>query len=148
MVRRTVSAGALALAALFAAGCGPGQDPARVATSPPAEFVDAVRQLVRPAERMGVVSASAVDATGAQPSMIEVDGLVGDAERELREFRAMRFGDPALRAEQARLVRAMRSIVARMKAVQATLRSGGRAGLPGATTSLLGALEGLPSAAR
>lgn len=148
MVRRTVSAGALALAALFAAGCGPGQDPVRVATSPPAEFVDAVRQLVRPAERMGVVSASAVDATGAQPSMIEVDGLVGDAERELRDFRAMQFGDPALRAEQARLVSAMRSIVARMKAVQATLRSGGRAGLPGATTSLLGALEGLPSAAR
>ena len=63
-MRRTVSAGALALAALFAAGCGPGQDPARVATSPPAEFVDAVRQLVRPAERMGVVSASAADATG------------------------------------------------------------------------------------
>lgn len=148
VVRRTVSAGALALAALFAAGCGPGQDSARVATSPPAEFVDAVRQLVRPAERMGVVSASAADATGAQPSMIEVDGLVGDAERELRDFRAMQFGDPALRAEQARLVSAMRSIVARMKAVQATLRSGGRAGLPGATTSLLGALEGLPSAAR
>ena len=81
-------------------------------------------------------------------ALVEVDGLVGDAEREVREFRAMRFGDPALRAEQARLVRAMRSIVARMKAVQATLRSGSRAGLPGTATSLLGALEGLPSAAR
>jgi hypothetical protein len=73
---------------------------------------------------------------------------VGDATRELREFRALRPGAPALVAEQRRLVEAMTPIVQRMRAVQAIFRADARAGMAGATNALLTALEGLPSAAR
>ena len=148
VTRRTGPAGALALAAIVLAGCGQGPGAGDVATTPPAAFVDAVKQLVEPAERMGVVATSALRPDGPQPSVVEVDGLVGDATRELREFRALRPGAPALVAEQRRLVEAMTPIVQRMRAVQAIFRADARAGMAGATNALLTALEGLPSAAR
>lgn len=148
VTRRTGPAGALALAALVLAGCGQDPGATSVATTPPAAFVDAVRQLVGPAERMGVVASAALDREGPQPAAVEVDGLVIDAARELREFRALRLGDPGLAGEQQRLAGAMAPIVQRMRAVQAILRSEARAGLPDATRSLLTALEGIPSAAR
>lgn len=148
VTRRTGPAGALALAALVIAGCGQGPSAESAATTPPAAFVDAVKELVQPAERMGVVAAAALRPDGPQPSSVEVDGLVGDAARELREFRALRPGDAALVAEQRRLVAAFTPIVQRMRAVQAILRADARAGLSGATTALLMALEGIPSAAR
>ncbi len=147
-MRRTGPACATALAALALVGCG--QSPGEVSeatTSPPA-FVEAVRQLVQPAERMGVVATAALDVSGDQPEMVEVDGLVGDAEREMTEFRALRPGDQPLRSEQARLLSAMAPIVSRMRGVQAILRSRSRSGLGDATIGLLAALEGLPSAAR
>ncbi len=148
VTRRTGPAGALALAALVLAGCGQGPGARSVVTTPPSAFVDAVKQLVQPAERMGVVAVAALRPDGPQPSPVEVDGLVGDAARELREFRALRPGDPALAAEQRRLVAAFTPIVQRMRAVQAILRADARAGLSGATSALLTALEGIPSAAR
>lgn len=148
VTRRTGPAGALALAALVLAGCGQGPGARSVDTTPPAAFVDAVRQLVKPAERMGVVATAALRPDGPQPSGVEVDGLVGDATRELREFRALRPGDPSLVAEQRRLVAAFTPILQRMRAVQAIMRADARAGLSGATASLLTALEGIPSAAR
>lgn len=138
----------MALAALALAGCGASGDTASVATTPPAPFVDAVRQLVAPAERMGVVATSALDAEGPQPRQVEVEGLVADAKRELAEFRALRPGDPALRAEQSRLAAAMAGILARMRTIRAILATDAHTGLSGATTGLLDALEGIPSAAR
>ncbi len=148
VTRPTGPAGALALAAIVLAGCGQGPGAVSVGTTPPAGFVESVRQLVAPAERMGVVATSALDRDGPQPSMVEVDGLVGDAVRELREFRALRLGDAALAGEQRRLVAAMTPIVQRMRAVQAIMRADARAGLPGATRALLTSLEGIPSVAR
>lgn len=130
------------------AGCGQGPGDAPLPTTPPAAFVEGVRQLVAPAERMGVLASSSLDTASAQPSPIELDGVVGDAQRELREFRALRPGDPALRAEQARLVEVMRPIVARMREVRDILRSPSRAGLRSATDEYLDVLEGLPSAVR
>ncbi len=148
VTRRTRPAGALALAALVVAGCGQASGDVPVVTTPPAVFVDGVRELVAPAERMGVLATAALNPVGAQPLAIEVDGVVDTAVRELREFRALRPGAPALKAEQARLVAAMQPIVVRMREVRVILRSRSRTGLPGATSSLLDALEGLPSAAR
>lgn len=110
--------------------------------------MEGVRQLVAPAERMGVLATSALDASGAQPSPIEVDGVVGDAERELREFRALRPGDPALRDEQARLAELMRPVLARMREIREILDSPSRPGLRSATDEFLDVLEGIPSAAR
>lgn len=130
------------------AGCGQDPGAVSVATTPPAAFVDAVRQLVAPAERMGVVATAALDGQGPQPQRVEVDGLVADAARELREFRALRLGDVALAAEQQRLVAAMTPIVQRMRTVQSVLRADARTGLADAARSLLGSLEGIPSAAR
>lgn len=148
MTRRTRPAGALALAAIVLAGCGQGPATRSVATTPPAAFVEAVEELVQPAQRMGVVATAALAPDGPQPSMAEVDGLVRDAAREMRQFRALRPGDPALASEQRRLLAAMAPIVQRMRAVQAILRADARAGLSGATDALLTALEGMPSAAR
>jgi len=147
-MRRTAPAGALALAALALAGCGTGSDSATVRTTTPAEFVEAVRQLVQPAERMGVVATAALDESGPQPQAVEVDGLVDDVGREVREFRALRPGDEALRMEQARLLQVMEPVVSRVRAVRAILRSESRAGLRDATTQLLDALGEVPSAAR
>ncbi len=148
MTRRPGPAGALALAALALAGCGSGSDRADVATTPPSAFVDAVRELVRPAERMGVVATAALDTGGTRVSPAEVDGLVDDANRELREFRALRPGDAALVAEQSRLVAAMGPIVARMRQVRSILRTDAHSGLADSTTQLLESLEAIPSAAR
>ncbi len=148
MRRRTAPAGALALAALALAGCGTGSDVATVRTSTPAEFVEAVRQLVQPAERMGVVATAALDPAGPQPQSVEIDGLVDDAAREMKEFRALRVVDDALRTEQARLLRVMAPVVARVRAVRAILRAESRTGLRAATTELLDALQEVPSAAR
>lgn len=117
-------------------------------TTPPAAFVQGVRELVAPAERMGVLAASSLDPAAAQPSPIELDGVVGDAQRELREFRALRPGDPQLRAEQARLVQVMRPIIARMREMRDILESPSRAGLRSAAGEFLDVLEGMPSAAR
>jgi hypothetical protein len=119
-----------------------------VPTTPPAAFVEGVRELVAPAERMGVLAASSLDASSAQPSPIELDGVVGDARRELREFRALRPSDPALRTEQARLVQVMRPIIARMREIRDILGAPSRAGLQSATAEYLDVLEGLPSAVR
>lgn len=130
------------------AGCGQGTGDAPVPTTPPAAFVEGVRQLVAPAERMGVLAASSLDASAAQPSPIELDGVVGDAQRELREFRALRPGDPALRAEQARLVAVMRPIIARMREIRDILEVPSRPGLRSAAEEFLDVLEGMPSAAR
>ena len=147
-MRRTAPAGALALAALALAGCGTGSDATPARTTTPAEFVDAVRQLVQPAERMGVVATAALDQAGPQPQAVEVDGLVDDVAREVKEFRALRPGDEDLRMEQTRLIRAMEPVVSRVRAVRAILRSESRAGLRDATTQLLEALGEVPSAAR
>lgn len=130
------------------AGCGQGTGDAPARTTSPATFVEGVRELVAPAERMGVLAASSLDESSAQPSPIEVDGVVGDAERELREFRALRPGDASLQAEQARLVALMRPVVARMREIRDILDSPSRAGLGSATDEFLEVLEGIPSAAR
>lgn len=119
-----------------------------MATTPPSAFVDAVRELVRPAERMGVIATAALDTGGARASSAEVNGLVGDATRELREFRALRPGNPALAAEQSRLVIAMRPVVARMRQIRSILRTDAHSGLTDATTLLLDSLKAIPSAAR
>ncbi|MBU6363690.1 MAG: hypothetical protein KGQ95_05680 [Acidobacteria bacterium] len=147
-MRRTAPAGALALAALALAGCGTGSDAATVPVTTPAQFVEAVRQLVQPAERMGVVATASLDEEGPQPQAVEVDGLVDDVTREVKEFRALRPGDEALRMEQTRLLRAMDPVVSRVRAVRAILRSDSRAGLRDATTQLLDALREVPSTAR
>jgi hypothetical protein len=110
--------------------------------------VDGVRELVRPAERMGVIATAALAPAGAQASPVEVDGLVSDAARELREFGALRPGAPALVAEQARLVRAMQPIVLQMRRIRSILRDDARPGLPAATSALLESLGGIPSAAQ
>jgi hypothetical protein len=130
------------------AGCGQSPGDAPVPTTPPAAFVEGVRELVEPAERMGVLATAVLKPGGPQPSSIEVDGVVADAARELREFRALRPGDPALVTEQARLADAMAPIVARMRELRTIITSGSRAGLSTATTSLLEALEEIPSAVR
>ncbi len=148
VTRRTAPAGALALAALALAGCGSGPDATALRATTPAEFVDAVRELVQPAERMGVVATASLDPDGPQPQPIEVDGLVDDVVREVREFRVLRPGDEALRMEQTRLLRAIDPVVSRMRAVRAILRSESRAGLRDATVQLLDALGEVPSAAR
>ncbi len=148
VTRRSGPAGAIALAALTLVGCGSGADRASVATTPPAAFVDGVRELVRPAERMGVIATAALAPAGAQASPVEVDGLVSDAARELREFGALRPGAPALVAEQARLVRAMQPIVLQMRRIRSILRDDARPGLPAATSALLESLGGIPSAAQ
>jgi hypothetical protein len=148
VTRRTRPLGALALATLALAGCGAPGDTASVATTPPAAFVDAVRELVAPAERMGVVATSALSPEGPQAAQVEVTGLVADARRELREFRALRPGDPVLRAEQSRLSVAMARVIDRMARVRTILATESRTGLAGATTALLDALGEMPSAAR
>lgn len=147
-MRRTAPAGVLALAALALAGCGTGSDATTARTTTPAEFVDAVRELVQPAERMGVVATAALDEDGPQPQSVEVDGLVDDMSREIREFRALRPGDEDLRMEQTRLLRAMEPVASRVRAVRAILRGDSRAGLRDATSQLLVALGEVPSAAR
>ncbi len=107
-----------------------------------------MRELVQPAERMGVVATAALDTGGARASSAEVNGLVDDAIRELREFRALRPGDPALVAEQSRLATTMRPVVARMRQIRSILRTDAHSGLADATTQLLDSLEAIPSAAR
>ncbi|MSO43889.1 MAG: hypothetical protein EXQ74_01040 [Thermoleophilia bacterium] len=102
---------------------------------------------MHPAERMGVVATAALDASGPQPLGIEVAGLVDTADRELADFRAITLGDPVLIDERSRLASAMAAIIPHMRRVRAILVSDGRGGLASATTSLLDALKGIPSAA-
>jgi hypothetical protein len=148
VTRRPGPAGALALAALALAGCGSGSDAANIASTPPSVFVDAVRDLVRPAGRMGVIATAALGTSGVRASGAEMDALVDDAARELREFRALRPGDQALVAEQSRLVAAMGPVVARMRRIRSILRTDDHSGLADSTTRLLDSLEAMPSAAR
>lgn len=136
------------LAALALGGCGSGPESARVLTASPSAFVEGVRDLVRPAERMGVIATAALAEGTAQASSIEVDGLVDHATRELRQFRALRLGDRALVAEQSRIVRLMGPIVSRMRTIRTVLRTDARRGLAEETSTLLRSLEAIPSAAR
>lgn len=148
MNRTTGPVGALVLCAVMLSGCGQDAGAPAVATSSPARFVEAVRELVTPAERMGVVGTAALDRGDARPTRAEVDGLVADATRELREFRGMRLGDAALAREQQRLASAMEPVVRSMRSVRDMLRRGGDTGLRDAVRDLLEVLEGIPSAAR
>lgn len=144
--RAGTTVGVFALAALALAGCGSGDDSARVQTTAPAAFVKAVTELVTPAERMGVVATSVLDGTGDQPQQIEIDGLTDDIARELSQFGALHLGDPALAAEQKRLVAAMGPIATSMRQVRAGIEAEGHVGLQAATARLLQQLKDIPSA--
>ena len=149
MIGRVAStAGVFALIALAFAGCGSGEQAVRVQTTSPAAFVESVRQLVQPAERMGVIATTALSGEGAQASNIEVDGVVDDITREVREFGALHLSDPALTAEQRRLLAAIVPIVATMRQMRGALKASGKVGLKSATSQLLIALRGIPSAAQ
>lgn len=147
VTRRAGSAGALALVALSLAGCGSGVDSARVTTAAPIAFVDSVRGLVAPAERMAVVASASLGGEGGEPSAVELNGLMRTVRTSLSDFAHLRLGDPALRAEQSRLVRVMHPVVARMRAVRIALNAQGHAGLAPATAALLNAIRRIPSAA-
>ncbi len=145
--RVATTASVLALSALAFAGCGSGDDSVRVQTTSPAAFVDAVTRLVQPLQRMGVVATVTLEGSGAQPARIEVDGLVDDMARELHRFSAIHMGDPALAAEQKRLLAAVGPIAQTMRQVRAAINAQGHRGLKAATTVLLNQLKGLPSIA-
>lgn len=135
------------MAALSLAGCGSGADSARVTTTPPAAFVGAVRDLVAPAERMAVIASASLGGEGGPASAVELNGLMDHARTSLDDFAHLSLGDSALRAEQMRLMRVMRPVAARMRAVRIALGAHGRAGLAPATAALLDAIRGIPSAA-
>lgn len=145
--RVATTAGVLALSALAFAGCGSGGDPVRVQTTSPAAFVDAVSALLQPVQRMGVVATTTLDGRGDQPSRIEVDGLVDDMAREIRRFRVIHVVDPALAAEQKRLLAVMSPIAQTMRQVRVAIDTDGHPGLKAATTTLLNQMKGVPSAA-
>lgn len=144
--RAGTTVGVFALAALALAGCGSGDDVARVQTTAPAGFVTAVVQLVTPAQRMGVVATSVLNGAGDQPRQIEIDGLTDDIAREIREFGALRLSDPALAAEQKRLLAAMGPIATSVRQVRAGIEAEAHVGLQAATTRLLDQLRGIQSA--
>jgi hypothetical protein len=144
--RAATTVGVLALVAFTVTGCGSGDDVARIRTTSPMAFVDAVTALLQPAQRMGVVATSVLQGGADQPLQVEVAGLTDDIAREINRFSALRLGDPALAAAQKRLLAAMAPIATSMRQVRAGIEAEGHAGLQSATTRLLNELKAIPSA--
>lgn len=115
-------------------------------TTTPAEFVTAVTDLVQPAERMAVLGSAVLEGGSDQPHQVEISGLSDRLDTEMTDFAGLRLGDPALAAEQKRILARMRPIVVTTHQVRAGMEAEGHGGLRAAVNTLITQLGGLQSA--
>ena len=133
-------------ASLLLVGCGaqerPGPGASEGASS--TEYVAAVEGALAPAVALAGITA---DRLAGRPSRTgAAGGLVREATGELDALRRLPLSDPGLRAQRARIVRALTPVLARMRQVARDLPGEDPAALRRSGIRLLDALEDLPSA--
>lgn len=138
-----LTAGAVACAGL--AGCGDSQ-PSATAPVTPTRYIAAVDALLRPpAQLASSIASRAESTTNPVPSRRRLQDLVEQARDRLRDFRALRVADPALRRQRDRLAGAYARLIPRMETAAGALATADRAALRRAVDPFLDALRALPS---
>ena len=138
-----LAVGAVACASL--AGCGD-TEPATTSSVAPSRYITAVQSLLEPPARLASSIASRSESTtNPAPARRRLQDLIDQARTRLRDFRALRVQDPALRRQRDRLAGAYARLIPRMETAAGALATDDRAALRRAADPFLDALRALPS---
>ena len=151
MQGRGLLAMVLVSAAVAVSGCGSqdGGAPAAQAPVPPGDYVAAVQDLLGPPARMASLATARVasDPEVDAPTQTQVDAMVTQARRELRELRDLPLGDGGVLARQRdALAGAYQATVTWMERVGRDLVQDDRVALRQHLTPLFMSMRGLSSA--
>lgn len=140
----------LVSAAVAVTGCGSqdGGPPAAQAPVPPGDYVAAVQDLLGPPARMASLATARVSADPDvdAPTQAQVDAIVGQARRELRQLRELPLGGGVLDRQRDALAGAYQATVTWMDRVGRDLVQDDRVALRQHLTPLFMSMRGLSSA--
>lgn len=140
----------LVSAAVAVSGCGSqdGGAPAAPAPVPPRDYVASVQDLLGPPARMASLATARVadDPEVDAPTRAQVDAMVNQARRELRELRELPLGSGVLDEQRDALAGAYQATVTWMERVGRDLVQDDRVALRQHLTPLFMSMRGLSSA--